>query len=258
MRNLLVSMIKHRLASGVGASTIPGAPRMSIAQGARDPADAQHLAESLGHFLDRDDRMGLDNLCRQLCANRSKEFLGEAREAFASKNGSWLDVNGESRVLSRLKGDTLLHCALSVLFNEPAVHFVNRLYRELATIQPQPSKEKSGAGRQRRPSSIKSTWQLDGGAATESLTHLVTVCRDAQLRRVAELLDLAPYNTSLGTIILSVPDSETRKLLAFIADTAVKRRGSGSVASLTPKPSARLEREGSVTTGSGRLYSGKM
>ena len=90
------------------------------------------------------------------------------------------------------------------------------------------------------------------------MTHLVTVCRDAQLRRVAELLDLAPYNTSLGTIILSVPDSETRKLLAFIADTAVKRRGAGSVASLTPKPSARLEREGSVTTGSGRLYSGKM
>ena len=52
----------------------------------------------------------------------------------------------------------------------------------------------------------------------------MTGCKDGHLARVAETLDLAPYNQSLATLILAVPDAETRKLLAEIADTATNAR----------------------------------
>ena len=108
--------------------------------------------------------------------------------------------------------------------------------------------------------SLKATWQLDGAQTTEELTYLVTVCKDTELaavnqyarrtsrqpafhsqqlhtnvqgtpaRRLAarRLLDMPPFNMDLATMVLSVPDSETRKLLALIVETAMaglKRHG---------------------------------
>ena len=143
------------------------------------------------------------------------EHLALVREGFAAKTKSpWLDRHGECRVLAPLRrGEPLLHSALSLLFNEPPVHFVSRLYRSFEAAQ-------YGGGGAQHATSLKTTWRLDGGQTTEELLYLVTVCRDGELAAVDKLLDLPPFNMSLATLNLSVPDIETRKLLDLIARTA--------------------------------------
>ena len=96
-----------------------------------------------------------------------------------------------------------------------------------ASSAPPPSNRNSSAANLKakaaNPPSLKAgKWQLEGVATTDALTHLVTVCKDTQLAEVAQLLDLPPFNMSFGTLLLGVPDSETRKLLSLITETATK------------------------------------
>ena len=202
VRALLLAVCRLRL--GVG-----GLPSTA-------PKDAQLQGEALAELLVRDDPVGLEALCRQLCGNRSREHLALVREGFMARSKTqWLDNHGECRVLAPLRGEPLLHATLSLLFNEPPVHFVSRLYRSF-------SMGGGAHGAVRSAQSLKATWQLDGSQTTEELTYLVTVCKDAELAAVNQLLDLAPFHMSLGTLVLSVPDAETRKLLAQITQTATQ------------------------------------
>ena len=213
VRQLLVAVLKHRL--GVG-----GLPSVS-------PKDAQLQGEALIELMAKDDPVGLEALCRQLCGNRSRDHLTLVRAGFEDKGGqTWLDANGECRVLSRMRGDPLLHTALSLLFNEPSVHWVSRLHR---TFNSQGRDGKATA-------SLKASWKLEGGLTTETLTDLVTVCKDGELGRVNEILDLPPFNMSLGTLVLGVPDSETRKLLSLIVETALKDSTSNGTQAASPSP----------------------
>jgi len=215
VRKLLVGVVKNRLGAG-GASL----------------GDAQLQGEALAEFLERDDPVGLEALCRQLCANRSRHYLALVREGYTKKAGAWLNARGESTVLRRLRSatDDLLHQALTMLLNDPAVPWTHQLYTNLSQAAvdsaPQGAAMQQGGSGPASLKSLMSTWQLDGGAVTDALTHLVTVCKDDQLARVSELLDLDPYNMSLGTLILSISDAETRRLLGMIVDTAltVQRR----------------------------------
>ena len=60
--------------------------------------------------------------------------------------------------------------------------------------------------------SLKATWQLDGKQCTDAMSHLVTLCKGRHLALVDELLDLPSFSMSLGTLALSVCDSEARSL----------------------------------------------
>jgi len=221
VRNLLLGMVKNRL--GIG-----GMPSTS-------PKEATPQGEALAELLKRDDPVGLEALCRQLCSNRTREHLDLVRAAFEAKMGAeWLDANLLPRVLKGMRGEPLLHAALSLCFNDTQYYFVNYLFN---TCGGNTSGSRSH-GKLRSTGSLKATWQLEGKQCTEAMSHLVTLCKDRQLATVGQLLPLAPFSMSLGTLVLSVPDSETRKLLSLVVDTACRpsTTAAAAAASATAPP----------------------
>ena len=60
--------------------------------------------------------------------------------------------------------------------------------------------------------------------------------------RVSELLDNAPYNMSLGTLVLSVVDTDIKKLISKIVDTALDPDGA----------------QAAQDSGGGQAYSGRL
>ena len=101
-----------------------------------------------------------------------------------------------------------------------AVPFVDKVKSRVAEygeptpeeLGPSPTADGAPPPTGTRHISLKATWQLDGKQCTDAMSHLVTLCKGRHLALVDELLDLPSFSMSLGTLTLSVCDSEARSL----------------------------------------------
>ena len=235
VRALIVGMVKNRLGIGGMPSTAP--------------KEAKLQGEALSELLNKDDPLGLEALCRQLCGNRTREHLELVRSGFeeARSGNAWLDQNLQPRVLKNVRSEPLLHAALSLCFDDPPYYFVNYLYNTCSGTNP--SASASGGGGSKAPmlqttASLKTTWALEGKRCTEALVNLVTICKDRQLAAVGQLLQRSPFHMSLGTLVLSVTDSETRKLLSLIVDAACHMADRGAIDPALVSASPETQRRG--------------
>jgi len=200
VRELMVSVVKNRLGVGGIATT--------------NQATAKKQGETLADYYERDDPLGLFNLCRTVCGNHTREHLEHVRNGFVARSGEkWHDQRCQPKVLKNIRGNAVvnhMHAALSLCFDEPQYYFANFLYNECNTQASSPAVVNTASG----------TWSTTAKTVTEALSHLVTLCKDNQLAAVNKLLSEPPFDRSLGDLVLQVTDSDTRNLLSNVTDHA--------------------------------------